>query len=84
MQARSLQLTGFYLITWQALEKWGNWGQPGGPALSNGQSEIKFTKLEFKRPRSIANQYGPDDGYTGALPRSASRDSSGIAWRAGA
>lgn len=57
---------------WQALEKWGNWGQPGGPALSNGQSEIKFTKLEFKRPRSIANQYGPDDGYTGALPRSAS------------
>ena len=53
----------------QALEKWGNWGQPGTPALANGQSEIKFTKLEFARPHAVANQYAPDEGYTGELPR---------------
>ncbi|KAK9846593.1 hypothetical protein WJX81_007332 [Elliptochloris bilobata] len=58
---------GLYASTKEALEKWGNWGQPGAPALDNGQSEIKFTKLEFSRPRSVASQYGPDDGYTGLI-----------------
>ena len=50
----------------QALEKWGNWGQIA-PGVSNGQSEIKFTKLEFARPASIAAQFDPDEGFTGLI-----------------
>lgn len=49
----------------QALEKWGNWGQIA-PGVSNGQSEIKFTKLEFARPEPVAAQFDPDEGSTGA------------------
>ena len=48
----------------QALEKWGNWGQIA-PGVSNGQSEIKFTKLEFARPEPVAAQFDPDEGFTG-------------------
>ena len=48
----------------QALEKWGNWGQIA-PGVSNGQSEIKFTKLEFARPETVAAQFDPDEGFTG-------------------
>ena len=48
----------------QALEKWGNWGQIA-PGVSNGQSEIKFTKLEFARPEAVASQFDPDEGFTG-------------------
>ena len=50
----------------QALEKWGNWGQIA-PGVSNGQSEIKFTKLEFARPETVAAQFDPDEGFTGEL-----------------
>ena len=35
--------------------------------MSNGQSEIKFTKLEFARPASVAAQFDPDDRYTGLI-----------------
>jgi len=54
-------LRGF---NFQALEKWGNWGQIA-PGVSNGQSEIKFTKLEFARPEPVAAQFDPDEGFTG-------------------
>ena len=50
----------------QALESWGKWGQIA-PGVSNGQSEIKFTKLEFARPASIAAQFDPEEGYTGLI-----------------
>ena len=50
----------------QALEKWGNWGQIA-PGVSNGQSEIKFTKLEFARPEPVAAQFDPDEGFTGLV-----------------
>ena len=50
----------------QALEKWGNWGEIA-PGVSNGQSEIKFTQLEFARPASVAAQFEPDEGYTGLI-----------------
>ncbi|KAK9820340.1 hypothetical protein WJX72_009196 [[Myrmecia] bisecta] len=57
---------GLYASTKEALEKWGNWGQIA-PGVSNGQSEIKFTKLEFARPESVASQYEPDEGFTGLI-----------------
>lgn len=50
----------------QALERWGNWGQIA-PGVANGQSEIKFTKLEFARPASVASQFEPDEGFTGLI-----------------
>ena len=50
----------------QALKRWGNWGQIA-PGVSNGQSEIKFTKLEFARPASIAAQFDPEEGATGLI-----------------
>lgn len=50
----------------QALEKWGNWGQIA-PGVSNGQSEIKFTRLEFARPPAVAAQFDPDEGFTGLI-----------------
>ncbi len=53
-------------MSFQALEKWGNWGQIA-PGVANGQSEIKFTKLEFARPESLANQFEPDEGFTGLI-----------------
>ena len=52
------------MASFQALEKWGNWGQIA-PGVSNGQSEIKFTKLEFARPEPVAAQFDPDEGFTG-------------------
>ncbi|KAK9818476.1 hypothetical protein WJX74_008461 [Apatococcus lobatus] len=57
---------GLYASTKEALEKWGNWGQIA-PGVANGQSEIKFTKLEFARPESLANQFEPDEGFTGLI-----------------
>ena len=59
--ARSNEADG---CIFQALEKWGNWGQIA-PGVSNGQSEIKFTKLEFARPEPVAAQFDPDEGFTG-------------------
>lgn len=50
----------------QALEKWGNWGEIA-PGISNGQSEIKFTQLEFARSQAVASQFEPDEGYTGLI-----------------
>jgi hypothetical protein len=50
----------------QALSKWGNWGIMA-PGVANGQSEIKFTKLEFARPADIAAQFEPDEGFTGLV-----------------
>lgn len=35
--------------------------------MSNGQSEIKFTKLEFARPEPVAAQFDPDEGFTGLV-----------------
>ncbi|KAK9909695.1 hypothetical protein WJX75_006282 [Coccomyxa subellipsoidea] len=57
---------GLYSSTKEALEKWGNWGQIA-PGVSNGQSEIKFTKLEFARPEPVAAQFDPDEGFTGLI-----------------
>ena len=37
------------------------------PGVANGQSEIKLDRLEFHRPDSVANQYGPDEGWTGLI-----------------
>jgi hypothetical protein len=51
---------------WQAIEKWGDWGRVA-PGLANGQAEIKFTKLEFHRPASVANQFAADEGFTGLV-----------------
>ena len=53
-----------YLL--QAIQKWGTWGEIA-PGVSNGQSEIKFTKLEFARPHAIASQYDPTERYTGLI-----------------
>lgn len=50
----------------QALEKWADFGQVT-PGVANGQSEIKLERLEFHRPDSVANQYGPDEGWTGLI-----------------
>lgn len=50
----------------QAIQKWGTWGEIA-PGVSNGQSEIKFTKLEFARPYAIASQYDPNERYTGLI-----------------
>lgn len=50
----------------QALEKWADFGQVT-PGIANGQSEIKLDRLEFHRPDSVANQYGPDEGWTGLI-----------------
>ncbi len=61
--ARPGQADGYIF---QALEKWGNWGQIA-PGVSNGQSEIKFTKLEFARPEPVAAQFDPDEGFTGII-----------------
>lgn len=57
---------GLYASTKEALEKWGNWGDIA-PGVANGQSEIKFTQLEFARPASIAASFEPDEGYTGLI-----------------
>ncbi|KAK9785184.1 hypothetical protein WJX73_002774 [Symbiochloris irregularis] len=57
---------GLYASTKEALEKWGNWGEIA-PGISNGQSEIKFTQLEFARSQAIASQFEPDEGYTGLI-----------------
>lgn len=37
------------------------------PGVANGKSEIKFSKLEFYRPKAIAGQYGPLEGATGLV-----------------
>ena len=50
----------------QAMEKWG-YVDKIGPGVANGQSEIKFTQLEFTRPADIANQYEPNEGFTGLI-----------------
>lgn len=50
----------------QAVEQWSNWGLVA-PGVANGQSDIKFTKLEFGRPLDIAQQFEPDEGYTGLI-----------------
>ena len=48
------------------MEKWGYWERIG-PGVANGQSEIKFTQLEFTRPADIANQFDPNEGFTGLI-----------------
>jgi hypothetical protein len=62
----SPDLTKSCVLPAQALSKWGNWGMIA-PGVANGQSEIKFTKLEFARPADIAAQFEPDEGFTGLV-----------------
>ena len=50
----------------QARQNWADFGQVA-PGVSNGQSEIRIDKLEFHRPRNVASQYGPDEGWTGLI-----------------
>ena len=50
----------------QARKNWADFGQVA-PGVSNGQSEVRIDKLEFHRPRSVASQYGPDEGWTGLI-----------------
>lgn len=50
----------------QARKNWADFGQVA-PGVSNGQSEIRIDKLEFHRPRNVASQYGPDEGWTGLI-----------------
>ena len=50
----------------QALDRWGRWNQVT-TGISNGQSEIKFTELEFARPASIAAQYDVKELFTGLI-----------------
>ena len=51
------------------MDKWGNWGEIA-PGVANGQSEIKFTQLEFARPQNVAAQFEPNEGYTGLIQAS--------------
>lgn len=37
------------------------------PGVANGRSEIKFSKLEFHRPKSVAAQFSPKEGATGLV-----------------
>lgn len=57
---------GLYASTREALERWADFGQVT-PGIANGQSEIMLDRLEFHRPDSVANQYGPDEGWTGLI-----------------
>lgn len=50
----------------QAVAQWSDWGLVA-PGVANGQSDIKFTKLEFGRPLDVAQQFEPDEGYTGLI-----------------
>ena len=35
--------------------------------MANGHSEVRLDMLEFRRPASVANQYGSDEGWTGLI-----------------
>ena len=59
-------LTTYCWPNLQAMEKWGYWERIG-PGVANGQSEIKFTQLEFTRPADIAQQFDPNEGFTGLV-----------------
>lgn len=50
----------------QALQKWADFGQVA-PGVANGQSEVRLDRLEFHRPSNVANQYGPEEGWTGLI-----------------
>ena len=50
----------------QALKKWADFGQVA-PGVANGQSEVRLDKLEFHRPWDVANEYAPDEGWTGLI-----------------
>ncbi len=56
---------GLYAST-QALQKWADFGQVA-PGVANGQSEVRLDRLEFHRPSNVANQYGPEEGWTGLI-----------------
>ena len=50
----------------QASEKFFSWGTIA-PGISNGESEIRFTKLEFQRPQAVASAFARDEGFTGLI-----------------
>lgn len=50
----------------QVIQKYGQF-EDSAPGLSNGQSEIRFTKLEFARPDNVASQYDARELYTGLI-----------------
>ena len=47
----------------EAVDEWGTVAK----GVANGKSYIRFSNVAFARPRSVANEYGPNDGDTGLV-----------------